>query len=215
MFITFEGIDGCGKSTQIDLLVKYLQDKGQETIITREPGGTEIGKQIRNILLSSNNNKLSNLTEVFLFAADRAQHIEEIIKPALNQNKLVICDRYVDSTIAYQIGGRKLDENLISTIISYSTRDLNPNKTFLLDISPETGLRRARKIKTADRFERETISFYERIRKKYLELAAKNSQRYVVFDSEKFSIAEIHAQIINTFETSYNKSTSAQELKDH
>jgi dTMP kinase len=198
MFITFEGPDGSGKSTQLKLLIKHLQSINiNNFIVTREPGGTELGKKIRSLLLDTSTN-IDSITELLLFSADRAQHINEKIKPALQNGKIVICDRYIDSTIAYQVGGRQLNEKTILDAIKLATTNLTPDYTFLFDISPKTGLMRATKKESADRMEQEHIDFHKRVRNKYLELA-NNNKRFIVFDSETKSIKDIQKKVIQEF----------------
>ncbi len=202
ILISFEGTEGSGKSTQAKLLEKYLKSLGKKVVSSIEPGGTKVGKQIRNILLTSQE-PLSKNTELFLFAADRAQHVQEVIKPALENGSIVICDRYIDSTTAYQIYGRKLPEELVRYINFISSDGILPDITFLMDISPMIGLPRAisttnvekGKIKTIDRFEKEKISFHEEVRKAYLCIAQNEPNRVKVIDAEKRSIDEIHQEI--------------------
>lgn len=189
MFITFEGIEGCGKTTQVKRLVKRLNRFDIPLITTLEPGGTNIGKRIRGILLDSNNRDLSPLTELLLYAADRAQHVEEVIKHALDQGKWVICDRFFDATVAYQGSARGLDMELIKVLNEKVTQGVQPDLTFLLDCPEEVGLGRAitrnktQSQKGQDRFEREKLDFHRAVRKGYLELARKNHKRFAVIDA--------------------------------
>jgi dTMP kinase len=183
MFITFEGPDGSGKTTQAKLLAEYLQHCGRTVCLTREPGGTELGKKIRTILLEDKSIATAPLAELFLFCADRAQHVREVIKPALTDGKIVICDRYVDSTTAYQSGGRKFDLKMIELLNSYSTEGLKPELTILVDVPAEIGLQRATKV-ACDKFEAEALSFHERVRQSYLEIAARE-KRIKVFDGTR------------------------------
>lgn len=180
MFITFEGPDGSGKTTQSKLLHNELLQLKKPVIWTREPGGTQTGQKIRNLLLDNPSVKLSPETELFLFCADRAQHLTEIIRPALAEGKIVICDRYIDSTTAYQSGGRGFDSALIAKLNEYSTNGLTPDLTFLLDIPSSAGLKRATRQKT-DKFEQESLDFHQKVRQKYLELA-KNNPRIITMD---------------------------------
>jgi dTMP kinase len=183
MFITFEGCEGCGKSTHAERLKKYLEEKGNKVVLTREPGGTELGKTIREKLLD-NDYVLESLTEVFLFAADRVEHVEKVIKPALAKGQIVISDRFTDSTLAYQLGGRGLPEDLIRYINWISSKNLVPDVTFLLDIPVEDGLERAKTKHTEpDRFETEIIAFHERVRAKYLEIYQENNDRIYLINS--------------------------------
>lgn len=204
LFITFEGTEGCGKSTQAKLLERYLKGLGKKVVSSLEPGGTKTGRQIRNILLSTQE-PLSQNAELFLFAADRAQHVEEVIKPGLDAGAVVICDRFVDSTIAYQIGGRKLPEELVRYLNAVSSGGLLPDITFLLDLSPAVGLPRAiaasnldnGKIKKVDRFEKEKIAFHEEVRRAYLQIAADDPGRVKVISTEKQDINTVHEEIKN------------------
>lgn len=205
LFITLEGTEGCGKSTQARLLEKYIKGLGKKVVSSLEPGGTKTGRQIRNILLSTQE-PLSQNAELFLFAADRAQHTSEVIVPALEAGSVVICDRYIDSTTAYQIGGRKLPEELVRYLNAVSSGGLIPDVTFLLDLSPAVGLPRAiaasslesGKIKKVDRFEKEKIAFHEDVRKAYLEIAAADTQRVRVINTEKMDVSAVHEEIKRT-----------------
>ena len=187
MFITFEGIDGCGKSTQIARLERDLRNNGVPVLLTREPGGTEIGKAIRDILLHVENTHLTPLAELFLYAADRAQHVQEIIKPALAAGKWVICDRYYDATTVYQGVALEYDDQLIETLNREASVGLEPDITFLLDCPAEIGLQRiAQRAVTdrkRDRFERKTLDFHLKIRYGYLTLANKHRDRFRIIDS--------------------------------
>ncbi len=188
MFITFEGIEGCGKTTQIKRLAKRLQENGIRFISTLEPGGTRIGQDIRRLLLDSRNSHLSPMAELILYAADRAQHVEEIIRPALEQGKWVICDRFFDATVAYQGAGRGLDMDLIMTLNSKVTKGLRPDITLLLDCPPEMGIERALKRNNAsmedgqDRFEREKMEFHTKVRNAYLQIS-RNEKRFSVINA--------------------------------
>ncbi len=201
LFITFEGTEGCGKSTQIELLSQWLKSKNKEHILSREPGATQVGKQIRSLLLNRESTDIVPLTELLLYAADRAQHCEQIVRPALKKNIIVLCDRFYDSTTAYQEGGRQLSPKLVQEINQLATQGLKPNLTFLLDLPVELGLKRALKRGEAqqdkeDRFEREKIEFHERVRKKYLEIAAEEPKRVFKIIADQ-SIDKIHENIIN------------------
>jgi len=190
MFITIEGIEGSGKTTQIKKIQAYLEQKGCPCVVTREPGGTEIGRRIREILLDPANVILSPATELLLYAADRAQHLKEVIRPALEAGKTVVCDRFIDSTIVYQGVARKLDESAVDAVNRVATGGLLPDITFLLDLPPEAGLSRAwHDIDTRgrdvseSRFEEETLNFHRRVREGYLALAKKEPGRFVVIDA--------------------------------
>jgi dTMP kinase len=188
LFITFEGIEGCGKTTQIKRLAKRLEDLGIRFISTLEPGGTRIGQDIRRVLLDSKNAHLAPLAELILYAADRAQHIEEVIKPALDQGKWVLCDRFFDATVAYQGAGRGLDMDLIKTLNDLVTKGIRPDLTLLLDCPPETGIERAvKRINDLghdgqDRFEREKMDFHRKVRAGYLDISHKE-QRFSIIDA--------------------------------
>lgn len=172
IFITMEGPDGSGKSTQAQKLFKYLQGKGYEVVLTREPGGTPVGEQIRNILLNPENGELGFKAEVLLYAASRAQHLEEIIIPALKEGKTVISDRFADSTIAYQGYGRNLNLPLVVEINRLVVEDYLPDLTILLDLPVEVGLARIRKKqKSMDRLEQEAITFHEQVYQGFKKLA--------------------------------------------
>jgi len=194
MFITFEGPEGSGKSTQAEQLKVYLEGKGQEVLLTREPGGTHLGKNLRELLLNPNNS-LDAMTESFLFAADRSEHVNKVIKPALAEGKIVISDRYLDSTIAYQIGGRRLPEDFIRYLNMVATQGTWPDLTILLDVSSEEGLKRARKKGEADRFEKEQLEFHRRVRERYLLCAQEDPARFKIFDTAKKELEVIQKMI--------------------
>ncbi|MBN1847913.1 MAG: dTMP kinase [Deltaproteobacteria bacterium] len=189
MFITFEGIEGCGKTTQIKRLENGLRRKNIPLMRTLEPGGTTIGHTIRRILLDSNHKNLSPLAELILYEADRAQHVEEVIKPALDKGQWVLCDRFCDATVAYQGFARGMDMVLIRTLNDAVTRGIRPDLTFLLDCPVEIGLERARTRnrdhaqKGQDRFEQERLAFHRVVRRGYLELASKEDKRFVIIDA--------------------------------
>ena len=181
MFITFEGIEGSGKSTQIQLLKEFFEKKAQKAFFTKEPGSSEVGKKIRSILLNKEN-KISPQTEIFLIFADRVQHVREIIKPNLNEGKIVISDRYYDSSIAYQGQREGVDKTEIYELINML--DLpTPDITFLLDLPVDIGLKRAKNRASLDRFESEEISFHEGVRQNYLDLQQQNLERIVKIDA--------------------------------
>lgn len=188
MFITFEGIEGCGKSTQAKRLVNRLRELAVPLVFTLEPGGTSVGQKIRRILLDSRNQHLSPLTELLLYAADRAQHVEEVIKPALEQEKWVLCDRFFDATTVYQGYARGLDMKLIVTLNEKASPGIRPDITFLIDCAVEIGLERALKRNRIqfqegqDRFEREKKDFHEAVREGYLTVAMEDRERFVVVD---------------------------------
>lgn len=189
MFITFEGIEGCGKTTQVRRFVKRLKRLGIPLITTLEPGGTRIGRDIRKILLDPRNKNLSPFAELILYAADRAQHVEEVIKPALDEGKWVVCDRFLDATVVYQGIARGQDMELIRILNEKATRGIRPHITYLLDCPVDMGLDRALKRNEAesqkgqDRFEREALDFHKAVREGYLALARENQNRFVVIDA--------------------------------
>ena len=193
LFISFEGIDGCGKSTQIDLLSKYFTRQKKPFVKTAEPGGTEGSNEIRKMLLKENNFQWSVETETLLFMAARNDHVEKVIKPAINDNKIVICDRFIDSTTVYQ-GMRSPEAQELSTSLSELIA-LIPDITFLIDMDPEISLNRAlhRDIEE-DRFENYGVDFQHKLRKSFLDLARKEAERIQIIDGDK-SPQEIAAQI--------------------
>ncbi|MGM0437732.1 MAG: dTMP kinase [Bacillota bacterium] len=186
-FITFEGVEGSGKSTQINLLAEKLKKIGKEVVLTREPGGTNLGEKIRDLLLDPNNIDMDDRAEILLYAADRAQHVKKKIIPALKEGKIVLTDRYFDSNIAYQGYGRKLEMKMVRKINEWVIRDVWPDLTILLDIDAKIGLERARNLtsdKKGDRLEQEIITFYENVRSGYLDLA-KQEDRFVTINGEQ------------------------------
>ena len=180
LFITFEGADGCGKTTQIELLNKYLQAKGFKTLVTREPGAKGLGEKLREILLNYDG-EVSPNCESFLFLADRAQHIDMLIKPAIERGEVVLCDRHTDSTVAYQGYGRGLDLNQIKMLNDIATNGVKPDMTFVFDIDIETAQERVGK--TKDRMESAGIEFFNRVRQGYLEIAKSEPERVKVLDA--------------------------------
>ncbi len=182
VFITFEGIEGAGKSTQANLLYQYLKEKGKKAILTREPGGTETGKKIREILLSETEENFPYVAELFLYEADRNFHVNNLIKPHLEKGFYVVCDRYTDSTLAYQGYARGLDINLVERLNNIATQCLYPDITFLIDIPVELSLERLGKNK--DRIESEGIEFHRRLREGFLKIATKE-ERVVILDGKK------------------------------
>ena len=196
LFITFEGGDGCGKTTQIELLDKYLREKGKETLLTREPGAKGLGVKLREILLNYDGD-VSPTCESFLFLADRAQHVDCIIKPALNDGKIILCDRHTDSTVAYQGYGRGLDISQINMLNNIATNGLKPDLTIVLDVDVETSMQRVGKEK--DRMESAGVKFFERVRQGFLEIAKKEPDRVKVINSSD-TIENIHKQIVELVE---------------
>lgn len=192
LFITFEGGDGCGKTTQIKLLDEYLRSKGYKTLLTREPGSKGLGIKLREILLNYDGD-VSPTCESFLFLADRAQHVDCIIKPALEEGVVVLCDRHTDSTVAYQGYGRGLDLEQIHNLNNIATNGLKPDLTIVLDVDVETSQNRVGSEK--DRMESAGLEFFERVRKGFLEIAKQEPERVRVIDSTQ-TIEEIHKQIL-------------------
>ena len=179
-FISFEGIDGSGKSTQATLFFDKLIQKGKQGILVREPGGTPISEAIRHVLLTKGNRQMVARTEALLMTASRSQLTKEVILPNLEQNRWVIADRYADSTLAYQGGGRELNLDWLQDLNKFATYDLEPNVTFVIDILPKEALRR--RGQTEDRIEEEGIAFQKQVRRTYLELAQQYSDRIIVID---------------------------------
>lgn len=200
MFISFEGGEGSGKTTQIQKLAAALQGMGRAVLTTREPGGTVLGREIRKILLDGANTSIRPHTELLLYAADRAQHVQEIIRPALSQGQIVICDRYADATLAYQGFARGLDLGFLQQLHQIATGGLWPDLTFLLDIDPRIGISRSharlhQEGSHEDRFEKEADEFHEKVRAGYLRLAKENPQRFVVLDAAG-EIEPLHQKIL-------------------
>jgi dTMP kinase len=195
IFISLEGIEGTGKTTQAGLLAEYLSGKGFTVTKTEEPGGTRISLKIRDILLSPESRGMAPVTELLLYNASRVQHIREIIMPALERGEVVVTDRFSDSTVAYQGYGRGIDLGLINSLDLISTNRLRPDITVLLDIDVETGLRRNRRINKKDRLEMEDVSFHKKVRKGFIELAAKEKKRIKVVDCSG-TAETVHKNII-------------------
>ncbi|WP_003540795.1 dTMP kinase [Desulfotomaculum nigrificans] len=194
IFIVFEGVDGSGKTTQLSLLNKYLCANHIATYATREPGGTPLGEKIRELLLNPDFIDMQSRTEALLYAAARAQLVAQEIRPRLQQGTVVLCDRYIDSSLAYQGYGRGMDIDFLIKINQLGTGGLNPQLVILLDLPPEEGLIRSRKVGPADRLENEALDFHRRVRAGYLELARKNPDRYLVLDARE-SIQTLHQEI--------------------
>ena len=206
MFITFEGIEGSGKTSQIQSVQTRLKQRGYHVVATREPGSSDIGSQIRSILLNSRNKGLDPMAELLLYMADRAQHLNKTVKPALSAGKIILCDRYYDATLAYQGYARGLDINLISQLHRLAFDDLKPDMTILLDLDAETGLARAwRQIDTGQRtgtetrFEEEALAFHSRVRSGYLSLAAAEPRRFKIVDASA-SEEQVAREIITIIE---------------
>lgn len=176
-FLVFEGGDGVGKTTQVALLVDWLAAEGVDFIVTRQPGGTTVGNELRRLVLDPGTGDVSPQAEALMYAADKAQHVHEVVRPALERGQVVVCDRFVDSMIAYQGAGRDLDVSEVADIARWATGDLRPDLTVLLDVAPEEGVAR---IEAKDRLEGAGQAFHERVRHHFLELAAAHPERYLV-----------------------------------
>lgn len=195
LFITFEGVEGAGKSIQVEILSSHLREQGYPVVVTREPGGTRIGEQIRAITHNPENVDMEATTEAYLMAAARAQHVAQIIEPAIRAGNIVLCDRYVDSSIAYQGLGRNLGAETIARLNDLAVNGAVPDLTFLLNVTPNLGLRRRSKsLKVPDRLDLQQKEFYERVYQGYLDLAKKEPNRYVVIDASR-SIVEVAQEI--------------------
>ncbi len=201
MFISLEGIEGCGKTTQLDHISAFLKKEGRPFVVTREPGGTAIGEKIRSILLDPASKDLVPIAELLLYMADRAQHINSVIKPRLAEGIIVVCDRYFDATVAYQGFARGLGAKYIRDLHRIILEDFKPDLTILLDLAPRTGLSRAwqeldngNRSGAERRFEEEAISFHENVRAGYLELARLEPQRFKIIDASR-SVREVQTEI--------------------
>lgn len=196
-FITFEGIDGSGKSTQLRLLAAHLRARGRDVITTREPGGTELGRQLREAFLETHE-KVAPMAELLAFAADRAQHVEYFIKPALAEGKVVISDRYADATFAYQGAGRGFPADKVNQVIALATGGLKPDLTLFFDIPVEMAINRmsdrAESEAKANRMDAETAEFYHRVRDAYLTIAAAEPERFIIVDASG-SVEEIQGKV--------------------
>jgi dTMP kinase len=210
MFISICGVEGAGKTTQLRHIADFLKSTGREFVMTREPGGTEIGMKIRRILLDPENRALTPKAELFLYAADRIQHIEQVILPALKERKIVITDRFVDSTTVYQGYARGIDLRLVEKINELVLNGLKPDLTILLDVSPAVGLARVRdqfqlgeRAESESRFEREELVFHEKIRQGFLTLAHKEKSRFRVLDAHR-DPDDVKKDIIRVLKTALN-----------
>lgn len=206
IFISFEGVEGCGKSTQIALLEQKLRTTNHDVLLTREPGGTPIADQIRRILLDSQNKDILPLTELLLYASSRAEHLGQVIRKNLKDGKIVLCDRFLDSTTAYQGYARGFDLHLIEQIHHITCQGLKPNLTLLLDCDPKQGLKRAMtrmqdKIIKEDRFEQESLDFHQKVRQGFLAIAKQESDRVKIINAERTidEIAENIWSIVNEY----------------
>lgn len=184
-FITIEGGEGVGKSSNIAFILSYLKNKNINVVSTREPGGTEISEKIRDLLLDANNKSMVSDAELLLMFAARAQHLEELIKPSLSQNKWVLCDRFTDATYAYQGGGRGIPMQRIAELENWVQGELRPDLTILLDVSIKIGMKRASERSEPDRIEQEKNNFFESVRQTYLQMSKDSPQRYRVIDASQ------------------------------
>ena len=195
-FISIEGVEGAGKSTNIEAIKQYLVGKEIDFVVTREPGGTVLAEKIRRLLLHVSDDAPAELTELLLIFAARAQHIEKVIQPALENGRSVVCDRFTDATYAYQGGGRGLKTSVIAELESMVQGELRPDLTIILDLDPEAGLVRAKERGELDRFETEKDEFFEKVRSAYLDIATSNPDRCFVINAGQ-SIEQVRADIIN------------------
>jgi dTMP kinase len=195
-FITFEGIDGAGKSTQIDFVATRLRERGIDIVVTREPGGTEIGEALRELVLRQ---PMSARTETLLVFAARAQHVEQVIAPALVAGRWIVCDRFTDATYAYQSGGRGVPEAAVAALERWVHPDLQPDLTFLFDVAPDVAAQRLSAARAADRFEAEQRDFFARVRAVYLERARRFPARFVVLDGTQPPEA-VRAQLVEVLD---------------
>lgn len=195
LFITVEGGEGVGKSTNIAFLKQHLEGCGVELLVTREPGGSKLGEELRQLLLTVGDEALDPMAELLLMFAARAQHISTRIEPALAAGRWVLCDRFTDATYAYQCGGRGIDRNAVSALETLVQGQLRPDCTLLLDAPVGIGMARARERGALDRFEREELEFFERVRATYLDLAEKSSGRYRIIDASQ-PLADVQKQLL-------------------
>ena len=205
LFITFEGGEGCGKSTQIAALKARLEAMGKTVVQTREPGGTALGESVRNLLQYDDAGQgMSPDAELLLFAASRAQHVRELIAPAIAEGQIVLCDRFLDSTTVYQGVARAIDSKKVDTINQFAIGDTNPDLTILIDLPPEIGLARvhARSDGQLDRMEKEAIGFFQAVRQGYLDLAKSEPKRFLVLDGSQ-SVEELETQIWQKVEATF------------
>lgn len=196
VFVALEGGEGGGKSTQARLLADWLEGRGARVLLTREPGGTEVGARLRSILLDPATGHLSPRTEALVYAADKAEHVDAVVLPALERGEVVVTDRYVDSTLAYQGAGRAIDAAELEHVARWATADLRPHLTVVLDLDPVVGLARAGE---PDRIEAEPLAFHQRVREHFLALAAADPEHYLVIDADQ-SPETVHAAVRGALE---------------
>ena len=204
IFITMEGPDGSGKTTQIDLLKKYLEHRGYDIVIAREPGGTTIGEAIREIILNPDYKEMGHMTELLLYASARAQLVNQVIKPALAEGKAVICDRFVESSAVYQGIGRGLGVDTVYEVNNFALGDVKPKLTIFMDLDAEDGIKRKKKQAELDRMEQEDLSFHKRVVEGYRQLAKLYPERIVPIDAT-LPIDEIHSMIVKEVEQRFFK----------
>ena len=211
MFVSFEGIEGCGKTTQVELLASYLSKHDIPYVVSREPGGTRLGKLIRQILLNPAHTEMEPLTELFLYAADRAQHIAQVIRPTLESHQWLICDRFADATTVYQGYARDQDLTFIKQLNQMATQGIWPRLSLLLDCPVEVGLERARQriMETStkgreDRFEQQDLAFHQKVREGYLQIARQNPDRFKIVDAT-LEQEQLHQEIIALLEPYLNQ----------
>ena len=206
LFLTLEGAEGVGKSTNIEFITQYLEQRGIEYVLTREPGGTQLGEKIRELLLAVHEEPMSELTELLLVFAARAQHLDKIIEPALAAGKWVVCDRFTDATFAYQGAGRGLSMETIGELESMVQGELQPDLTLILDLDPEIGMQRAGNRGELDRFEREQMSFFRHVRQGYLDIAQAEPERCKVIDAAK-ALEDVKLDLLAALEQGLSKIT--------
>ncbi len=194
VFITFEGVEGAGKTTNIEFIAEKIKETGQKIVLTREPGGTKIGEAIRDILLSKDLPEMHHDTELLLMFAARAEHIHRVILPALHDGKWVLCDRFTDASYAYQGAGRGIDLERIAALENWVQGALRPDYTFLFDLDAKTGLARVKSRGESDRFEQQQLDFFNKVRQQYLSLAQQNPQRYKIIHAQ-YDLHTVQQQI--------------------
>ena len=198
-FITLEGGEGAGKTSNLHAITQWLRERGIDHIVTREPGGTPLAEDIRALLLSHHEERMCEMTELLLIFAARAQHLDQVIRPALNAGKWVVSDRFTDATYAYQGGGRGLNQHTIASLESLVQGALRPDLTVILDLAPLVGLERARKRASLDRFEQEKLEFFDRVRASYCERAAAEPGRCVLIDASR-TLYEVQSDVLRALE---------------
>ncbi len=199
LFVTLEGVEGAGKSTNIEFIAQYLGERGIESVLSREPGGTHLAEKIRDLLLAVHDEPLMELSELLLVFAARAQHLGKLITPALDEGKWVICDRFTDATFAYQGAGRGLDLGKIAELQTMVQGSLRPDLTIILDLDPAIGMERASNRASLDRFEQEQQSFFMKVRQAYLGIASREPERCLVIDASK-PLREVRLALVRALE---------------